>query len=49
MAVLDCASVVKTHLQWMSLIFHATRPVNTDIVLLKLFNATINVFTAGKF
>ncbi len=49
MAVLNCASVVKTHLQWESLIFHAARPVYTNIVFLKLFKATINVFTAGKF
>jgi hypothetical protein len=49
MAVLNYASVVKTHLQWKSLIFHAARPVYTDTVFLKLFKATINVFIAGKF
>ncbi len=48
MAVFNCASVVKTHLQWKSSIFHAARPVYTDIVFLKLFKATINVFTAQK-
>jgi hypothetical protein len=32
-----------------SLIFHAARPVYTETVFLKLFIATTNVFTAGKF
>jgi hypothetical protein len=41
--------IVKTRLQWKSLIFHAARPVYTDIVFLKLFKAAINVFTARKF
>jgi hypothetical protein len=49
MAVLNCASVVKTHLKSEALIFHAARPVYTDIVLSKLLKATIKVFTAGKF
>jgi hypothetical protein len=49
MAVLNCASAVETNLQWKSLIFHAARPVYTDIVFLKLFKATINVFTARMF
>ncbi len=49
MTVVNCASVVKTHLQWKSSIFHAARPVYTDIMFLKLFKATINIISDKKF